>query len=277
VSTQPGGAAPDGTSAIPDDEASRAGMEAEAFDQAWIREHVAEERRAAAILGDIREAIFGGQDGLVSTVAVASTVAGATGDRFAILIAGIAAGLAGVFSMAAGEYLSSKSQREVYDAQIAGEREEVRTRPGEAQAEVAYMFEEDGLPAEDAAQLAKTVARYPDVLLRTMVEKELALHVVEHGGSPLQGALVMGGAFGLGALVPILPYLLLPIETAVWASIVATGGVLFGIGVLKSRWTRHGALSSGLEILVIGALAGIIGYFFGNILPPLLGAPPVGA
>ena len=277
MSTQPGGTARGGTSAVPHDEASRAGMGPEEFDQAWIRDHVAEERRASAFLGDIREAIFGAQDGLVSTVAVASTVAGATGDRLAILIAGIASGLAGVFSMAAGEYLSSKSQREVYEAQIAGERDEVRTRPGEAQAEVAYMFEEDGLPSEEAAEVARIVSRHPDVLLRTMVEKELALHVDEHGGSPLQGAIVMGGAFGLGALVPIVPYLLIPIQAATWASIVATGGVLFGIGVVKSRWTRHRALTSGLEILVVGAVAGIIGYFFGNILPPLLGAPPVGS
>lgn len=277
MSTQPGGTGPSGTNAVPDDEASRARLGPEEFDRAWIVEHVAEERRASAFLGDIREAIFGAQDGLVSTVAVASTVAGATGDRLAILIAGIASGLAGVFSMAAGEYLSSKSQREVYEAQIAGERDEVRTRPGEAQAEVAYMFEEDGLPNEEAAEVARIVSRHPDVLLRTMVEKELALHVDEHGGSPLQGAIVMGGAFGLGAVVPIIPYLLIPIQAATWASIVATGGVLFGIGVVKSRWTRHRALSSGLEILVVGALAGVIGYFFGNILPPLLGAPPVGA
>jgi VIT1/CCC1 family predicted Fe2+/Mn2+ transporter len=268
---------PEGGSAISDDEASRAGLSPEEFDRDWIRDHVADERRAAARLGDIREAIFGAQDGLVSTLAVASTVAGATGDRFAILVAGIAAGLAGMFSMAAGEYLSSKSQREIFEAQIAGEREEVRTRPGEAQAEVAYMFEEDGLPRAEAAEVARIVSRHPDVLLRTMVEKELSLHVDEHAGSPLQGALVMGIAFGLGALVPIVPYLLVPVAAATWASIVATGSVLFGIGVAKSRWTQGGALRSGLEILVVGALAGVIGYFFGNILPTLLGAPPVGA
>jgi len=272
VTTDPGGG-----NAISDDEANRAGLSAEEFDRDWIRDHVAEERRAAALLGDIREAIFGAQDGLVSTLAVASTVAGATGDRFAILVAGIASGLAGMFSMAAGEYLSSKSQREIFEAQIAGERDEVATRPGEAQAEVAYMFEEDGLPPGEAAEVARVVARHPDVLLRTMVEKELALHVDEHGGSPFQGAVVMGGAFGLGALVPIVPYLLIPAAAATWISIVATGAVLFGIGVVKSRWTRGGALRSGLEILIIGALAGVIGYFFGNILPPLLGAPPVGA
>jgi VIT1/CCC1 family predicted Fe2+/Mn2+ transporter len=257
------------------DEAARAGLRADEFDRDWIREHVSDERRQAARLGDIREAIFGAQDGLVSTVAVASTVAGATGDSFVILVAGIATALAGMFSMAAGEYLSSKSQREIFEAQIAGEREEVETRPGEAQAEVAFMFEEDGLPSDEAAEVARIVSRHPDVLLRTMVEKELALHVEEHAGSPLQGAMVMGGAFGLGAMVPVMPYLIFPVEVAVWVSVLSAGAVLFGIGVAKSRWTRRGALRSGLEILVIGALAGVIGYFFGNVLPPLLGAPPV--
>ena len=123
--------------------------------------HVAEERRSAAFLGDIREAIFGVQDGLVSTVAVASAVAGDRRHRFAILLAGIATALGGIFSMAAGEYLSSKSQREIFEAQIAGEEEEVRTRPGEAQAEVAYMFEEDGLPPAEAREVARVVSRPP--------------------------------------------------------------------------------------------------------------------
>src|SRR6266540_2191314 len=101
--------------------------------------HVDEERRRAGLLGDVREAIFGAQDGLVSTLAVVSTVSGATNDRFPVLIAGIAAGLAGIFSMAAGEYLSSKSQREIALAQIAEEREKVADRPEDVQAELVYL------------------------------------------------------------------------------------------------------------------------------------------
>jgi predicted membrane protein (TIGR00267 family) len=139
------------------------------------------------------------------------------------------------------------------------------------------MFEEDGLPAQEAGDVARVIARHPDVLLRTMVEKELSLHVDEHGGTPLQGALVMGAAFGLGAVVPILPYLLIPIPQAIWVSLAITGAVLFGVGVAKARLTRRSPLRSGLEILAIGAAAGIVGYVFGNVLPPLLGAPPAGA
>ncbi|MBM4434119.1 MAG: hypothetical protein FJ028_03225 [Chloroflexi bacterium] len=245
-------------------------------DKAWLAEHLREERRAADLLGEIREALFGAQDGLVSTLAIVSTVGGATSDRFPILVAGIASALAGVFSMAAGEYLSSKSQRDIYEAQIEKEREEVYDRPGESEAEVAYMLEQEGLDEAAARRVASEMARSPNVLLKTMVEKELGIPV-EQGRNALQGALVMGVSFGLASLVPVVPYLLLPVETALWASIGLSAAVLFGIGVVKSRWTRHGAIRSGLEIVVLAAVAGVAGYVFGSMLPTLLGVRVPGA
>ena len=257
--------------ALLDDEAARAGLAPHEFDRDWIRAHLAAERARASLLGEVREAIFGAQDGLVSTLAVVSTVAGASADRFVILVAGIASALAGVFSMAAGEYMSSKSQREIFEAQQAGERREVEDRPGEAEAEMAFMFEEDGLAPDEATQVAKLLARHPEVLLKTMVEKELGLTGGHAEGSPLQGALIMGAAFGLGAVVPIVPYLLLGLDVAVYASVAGTAAVLFGIGLVKSRWTRRQWLRSGAEILLLGAVAGVAGYLFGNLLPGLLG------
>ena len=244
---------------------------ASAYDRTWIADHLAEERQASSLLGEIREVVFGLQDGLVSTLAVVATVAGASGQAFPVVVAGIASGLAGVFSMAAGEYIGSKSQREIFDAQIHEERHEVEERPGEAEAEVAFMLAEEGLPEEEAQRIASLMARHPEVLLRTMVTRELGIQVDDHGGSVLRGALFMGAAFGLGALVPILPFLLVPIAMALPASVVATGIVLFGIGVVKSRWTHRTALASGLEVLVLAAFAGIAGYLFGIVLPSLLG------
>ncbi|HYI66608.1 MAG TPA: VIT1/CCC1 transporter family protein [Candidatus Limnocylindrales bacterium] len=259
------------------DEAARADMDASEFDHEFLAAHLTDERRKASLLGEIRETIFGAQDGLVSTLAVVSTVAGATSDRYPVLVAGIASGLAGIFSMAAGEYIGSKSQREIFDAQIVDERQEVHERPGEAEAEIAYMFEEDGLPHDKALEVARIMAQHPDTLLKTMVEKELGLTVEEGGGSPLQGALVMGAAFGLGAIPPILPHVFLDDVMAVPISVTATLIVLFGIGALKSRWTHRSWWASGLEILMLGAVAGVAGYFFGSILPVLLGAPEVAA
>ena len=255
------------------DEDARADMAAHEFDRDFLATHLADERRKASLLGEIREAIFGAQDGLVSTLAVVSTVAGASTERHVVLIAGIASGLAGIFSMAAGEYIGSKSQREIFEAQIVDERNEVHERPGEAEAEMAYMLEEDGLPRDSAVHVASVMAEHPEVLLRTMVQKELGLDTDPDEGSPLQGALVMGAAFGFGTIFPILPHVFLGDDTAVIASVALTLAVLFGIGVLKSRWTHRTWLSSGLEILAIGALAGVVGYFFGSLLPAILGVP----
>jgi len=211
---------------------------ASAYDHGWIAEHLAEERRASSLLGEIREVVFGLQDGLVSTLAVVATVAGASGQAFPVVVAGIASALAGVFSMAAGEYIGSKSQREIFDAQIHEERHEVEERPGEAEAEVAFMLAEEGLGDEDAARVAALMARHPEVLLRTMVARELGIQVDEQGGSVLRGALFMGTAFGLGALVPILPFLLMPIAMALPVAVVATGLVLFGITLIVNMIAR---------------------------------------
>jgi VIT1/CCC1 family predicted Fe2+/Mn2+ transporter len=240
------------------------------FDRVWIAQHLARERREASVLSEIREAVFGAQDGLTSVLAVVSTVGGATGEAYAVLIAGLAATLAGVFSMAAGEYMSSKSQREIFEAQIATEATEVDERPAEAEAEVAFMLEEEGLTPEAARRVAHELASNKNVLLKTMVEKELGL-TVDEDGNALRGAFVMGASFGLAGLIPIAPYLVLPVSSALWVSVFLTGLVLFAGGAIKSRLTGRHWVRSGLEIFALGAFAGIAGYFFGTLLPSALG------
>src|SRR5437879_12180550 len=94
-----------------------------------------------------------------------------------------------------------------------------------------------------------------------MVEKELGL-AVDEDANAVRGALVMGGAFGVAALVPILPYLFFHVTTALWVSVILSGAMLFAMGALKSRWTHRHWLPSGLEIFALGAFAGIAGYFF---------------
>lgn len=239
-------------------------------DRAWLEAHLIAERREADLLAEVREAIFGLQDGVTSILAVVSVVAAASNDSYTVLISGIAATLAEVFSMGAGEYMSSKSQREIFEAQIAAERAEVEERPREAEAEVAFMFEREGLPADASARVAAEIAREPNVLLRTMVEKELGV-TVDEGGSPLQGALILAGTFLVAALFPLAPYFFLPVRSALWVSIGLSAVVMFGVGVWKSRLTKRSAIRSGLEILILVAGAAIAGSFFGAILPGLLG------
>jgi len=240
------------------------------FERAWLTRHITEERRTAGLLGEVREAVFGAQDGLISTLGVVSTVAGATHQSFPVLIAGLASALAGVFSMSAGEYMSSKSQREIFDAQIAAEEMEVVERPAEAEAEVAYLLEEEGLDRERALNVAANLASSKPVLLKTMLEKELALSPGD-SGSPLRGAIIMGAAFGLAALVPILPFVFLGADSAQYVAAVITILALFAMGVIKSRWTRRHWLPSGIEIVALGVLAGVAGSLIGNLLPGVLG------
>lgn len=239
-----------------------------------IAGHIAEERRRVSLLGEIREIVFGAQDGLVSTLAVVAAVAAATSDRLAVLIAGLASAAAGIFSMAAGEYLGSKSQAEIFDAEISNEREEVADRPAEAEAELSYLFAEEGLPEAEADQIAAILARHPTSMLSTMISKELGLVHAErfdaHGG-PLRGALIMGGVFAAGGLVPVLPFLIGGGLSALLWSAVLTGTALFGLGAVKSRWTHRSWATSGVEVFSLAAFAGVAGYLFGSVLPGLLG------
>ena len=239
----------------------------------WIQAHIESERRSVSLLGETRELIFGAQDGLVSTLGVVATVAGASSGRTAVLVAGLASAIAGIFSMSIGEYMSSKSQAEISRQHIAEEWQEVQERPLESEAEVAYMFEQEGLSQEDARRISRVIATSPKSLLSTMVSKELGLIVDKKdlAGSPLQGALFMGASFALGSAVPIAPFLFTGGNPALVAATFATGLVLFAIGAVKARWTHRNPIVSGLEIVALAAVAGVAGYLFGTMLPELLG------
>ena len=240
------------------------------LDKRWLAEHLAEERRSADLLSEVREAIFGAQDGVTSILAVVITVATATNEQLTVLIAGLAAALAEVLSMGAGEYMSSKSQRETFLGQIEKERREVEERPGESEAEVAFMLEREGLPESAAKRVAAELARAPRVLLKTMVEKELGL-TVDEGGSPLQGALILAGAFAVAALIPIGPFFFLPVSVALFVAVALSAVVMFGLGVAKSRLTGRSPIRSGLEIVALVFAASLGGWIFGSLLPRALG------
>ena len=244
--------------------------EARHLDREWLKAHLAEERHEADLLGEIREAIFGAQDGVTSILIVVITVATATANSYAVLIAGIAAAMAEIISMAAGESMSSRSQREIFEAQIEREREEVRDRPGESEAEVAMLLEHEGLPRDAADHVAQELAREPKVLLKTMVEKELGISV-EAGPGALQGAIILAVTFGVAALIPIAPFFVFAVGTAVWVAIGLSAVAMFALGVVKARLTRRNAVVSGLEIVALVAVASIGGFITGTLLPRALG------
>ena len=232
-------------------------------------EKLLDERRKVARLSQIREIVFGTEDGLLVPLGVVSGVAGATTNNFYVLIAGLAEALAGSISMGAGEYLSSKSEHEVQQWAIAKEMKEVETVPDEEKREIVVLFENEGLSTADASKVADLVTTSRNSWIRTMVEKELGLSMEPiHSGR--RDALVMSLSYLGGSLFPVVPYLLLPMHAAVLSSIGLTLIALFGLGVYKSKLAHGSMLRGGLEVMVIGAFAAGAGYLLGSLLPNVL-------
>ena len=227
-------------------------------------------RHATSGSGNLRAAVFGVNDGLVSNASLILGVAGAAAESTTILLSGIAGLLAGAFSMAAGEYVSVRSQREFYEYQIALEREELDQYPQEEAAELALIYQAKGVAAEEAKRLAETLISDPDKALDTLAREELGLNPAELG-SPWGAAIASFLAFSVGALIPVLPYLLMGGGTALRGTILATAVCLFGVGATISLFTGKQAVYGGLRMLAIGGAAGAATWSIGHMLGVALG------
>jgi VIT1/CCC1 family predicted Fe2+/Mn2+ transporter len=217
--------------------------------------------------GTLRAVIFGVSDGLVSNLALVMGVAGAAGDHGSfIVLAGIAGLLAGAFSMAAGEYISMQSQRELFERQIELERAEMEAMPEEEEAEMAALYRSKGFREDEAKAIAHRLFEDPERALDQLIREELGLDPDELG-SPLGAAGGSFVAFALGAFVPVVPYLLLGGgATAFVASIVLSLGALFGVGAAVSLLTGRSAIFSGVRQVGIGAAAAIVTFGVGSLI-----------
>ncbi len=215
--------------------------------------------------GTLRAVIFGVSDGLVSNTSLVMGIAGASPDPHFILLAGIAGLLAGSFSMAAGEYISMQSQRELYERQIALERAEMEAMPDEEQAELAAIYRSKGFSEEEAVRVAARLFRDPEAALDTLIREELGLDP-DQLGSPWGAAFGSLVAFAAGAAVPVLPYLVSSAELAFVASIVLSVIAMFVVGTAISLLTGRSALFSGLRQVVIGVLAATVTFLVGRVI-----------
>jgi VIT1/CCC1 family predicted Fe2+/Mn2+ transporter len=215
--------------------------------------------------GNLRAAVFGVNDGLVSNASLILGVAGASANNSIILLSGVAGLLAGAFSMAAGEYVSVRSQREMFEHQIGLERDELAQYPDEEAEELALIYAARGLAREDALRLAKAIIADPAQALDTLAREELGLNP-DDLGSPWGVAMFSFLSFAAGALVPLLPFLGLAGNRALPLSVAATALALFAVGAAISLFTGRGALRDGLRMLFIGAAAGALTYAIGNLL-----------
>lgn len=220
--------------------------------------------------GNLRAAVFGVNDGLVSNASLIFGVAGATADSGMILLAGIAGLLAGAFSMAAGEYVSVRSQREMYEYQIGLERDELKQYPEEEASELAMIYAARGIPQEEARRMASMILADPTRALDTLAREELGLNPAELG-SPWGAAGFSFGSFGVGALLPLLPFLFDSGPAALHVSVALTAAALFGVGAVLSLFTGRRALHGGLRMLLIGGAAGLLTFLIGKLLGVSLG------
>ena len=215
--------------------------------------------------GSLRAGVFGINDGLVSNASLILGIAGATGNSSAILLAGVAGLLAGAFSMAAGEYISMRSQREMFEYQIGMERAELDQYPQEEAAELALIFVAKGMPPDAARTAADQLIADPDRALDTLAREELGLNPDELG-SPWGAAIASFFAFAAGAIIPLLPFLFSSGPQTIFISIALTCCALFGVGAALSLFTGRNAWFGGLRMLAIGAAAGTATYIIGKAL-----------
>jgi VIT1/CCC1 family predicted Fe2+/Mn2+ transporter len=213
--------------------------------------------------GSFRAAVFGINDGLVSNASLIVGIAGAELDSHVIVLAGVAGMLAGAASMAAGEYVSMSSQREMFEYQISLEKQELNAYPEEEAEELALIYEARGIPAPDAKHLAHLLINDPVRALDTLAREELGLNPHELG-SPWGAASASFLAFSIGAAIPLLPFLW-HAPHSLMVTMGITGVALFLTGVTVSLFTGRSHWWSGLRMVLVGGAAACVTYLVGHL------------
>jgi VIT1/CCC1 family predicted Fe2+/Mn2+ transporter len=228
-------------------------------------EEVGRRHKAGGSSGVLRAAVFGINDGLVSNASLILGIAGASNDKHFILLSGIAGLLAGAFSMGAGEYISMRSQREMFEHQINLEKEELEEYPTAEAAELALIYEAKGLSKMEAQEVSEKLIADPDRALDTLAREELGLNP-EQLGSPWGAMISSFSFFAIGAMIPLCPFLFLNDSTSIIISVALTGMALFIVGSALSLFTGKKIWWGGLRMLLIGGAAGSATYLIGKLL-----------
>jgi VIT1/CCC1 family predicted Fe2+/Mn2+ transporter len=215
--------------------------------------------------GNLRAAVFGVSDGLVSNTSLILAVAGAGAVSGQVALAGVAGLLAGAFSMAAGEYISMRSQRELFERQMSEERAELERFPEEEAEELALIYAARGVPLAQARAMTATLVLDTDKALDTLAREELGLNPDELG-SPWGAALSSFLAFATGALLPLLPFLFGTGQRTLGLPVALSAAGLFAVGAALSLFSGKNAVLSGLRLLLVGAVSGATTFLIGRLL-----------
>lgn len=220
--------------------------------------------------GWLRPAVFGAMDGLVTNVSLIAGVGGSGQNSHVVIITGVAGLVAGAFSMATGEYISVASQNELVQAEVDVERRELARHPHGEAAELAAVYRAQGMDEPTARAAAEQVSRNPEQALQVHAREELGLDPTGLP-SPYTAAGASFVCFAVGALLPLLPFLLGAGAYALPVAFVLAAVVAFVGGVIVSRVTSRGPVWSGTRQLLLGALAAAVTYGIGNLLGATVG------
>jgi VIT1/CCC1 family predicted Fe2+/Mn2+ transporter len=218
--------------------------------------------RRASALSDI---ILGGQDGLVNVLGVILGVAAATADTRIVLVAGLAATFAESVSMGAVAYTSTLADADFFESERAREYRHVQAVPELEADEIRQIYQRKGFAGDLLERIVHTITADPDVWVAVMLAEEHQLAPVDRR-TALRSAFVVGIAAIIGSLIPLVPFVLLPVALSMWTSIGLAALVLFAVGAYKARLTVGHPGRSGLEMAVIGTVSALVGYLVGVLL-----------
>ncbi len=233
--------------------------------------HLEKERKmkggAGALLSDV---ILGGQDGLVNVLGIVLGVASATNDRFIVLVAGLVATFAESVSMAAVAYASVRADEDHYKRELENEKWEMENLPDIETEEVRLIYMRKGYRGKKLEQMVKNTCSNKEMWLSVMMTEELGLTPPE-AAAPLRAAAIVGVSAIVGSVIPLMPFIFLPVLDALVPSLVLSTLVLFAVGVYKAKVTVGNWLKSGIEMAAVGMLAALVGYLVGKLTGEFFG------
>ncbi len=212
----------------------------------------------------IREAIFGLEDGMVSTMGAITGIATGTKSYFTVILSGFVIIAVESISMAVGSYLSSKSEREIDERKLFEERSELLQFPKEETSELEGMYIKDGWPSPLARQMSVAASRDKKLFLQEMAYRELKI-IPDNLERPVHNGIAMGIAYVVGGIIPLAPYLFIhSIAISIPVSITITLVGLFMLGAITTKFSKRSWWQAGLEMLALASVAAIIGYAVGQ-------------
>jgi VIT1/CCC1 family predicted Fe2+/Mn2+ transporter/rubrerythrin len=216
--------------------------------------------------GWISGAIYGANDGLAAVFGIVAGVSGATGGSTSVLTAGLAGAIASALSMATGAFLAERSEAEEVAANLERERQEIAEHPEEEKEELSLFYQLKGIDEATADAIAEQMSKRPDAMLRALAVEEFG-STADSGGNPAEAAVAAGVSTGIGAIIPVIPFMITTGTAAIVAAAVVSLLAHFLVGAAKSLVTLRSWWSAGLEMTLAGVIVGGATYLVGLALP----------